>query len=160
VSLIKYNWTHKKWCRPSDPINIIFEGISLDEVERFLINQGWQPDSFFTYKHVIPDPNPIHKREQDKQFVKPIKFRIIKRFHIRLWDLGDKIIAGIHIDALRVPGHSVTDFESVEKFFGEECGQNPDWEVLEDAEDLDNRIAEHGQPHNNGKATKIRRKNH
>jgi len=163
-----YNWTHKKWCRPSDPINIVFEGISLDEVEKFLLGQGWQPASFlfaFASSHVIPDPDPINKRPQDRQLIKPIKFKkipkikkILKRLHIRLWDIGNKIIAGIHIDALRVPGHSPTDFESVEKFFAEDCKQNSNWEVLEDAEDLDNRIAGHGQPYNNGKATIIRRR--
>jgi len=59
----------------------------------------------FATNHVIPDPAPINKREQDKQFIKPIKFKVIKRFHIGLWSIGDKIIAGIHIDALRVLGH-------------------------------------------------------
>ena len=161
---MKYNWTHKKWCRPSDPINVVFEAISLDEVEKFLLSQGWErPPFLYAWSQVIPDPSPLEKSIQDLQLIKPIKtlfgkFRIWKRLHIRLWDIEHGIIAGVHIDAPRIFRHSPTDFESVEKFFADICRKNPNWEVSEDYEDLDNRIAGHGQPFNNGKATVVRRK--
>ena len=153
------NWTHKPWCRPSDPINVIFREIDLDEVERFLLSEGWKklpwPHHLFAHSHVIPDPDPLNKRKQNRQLVKG---GIYKRFHIRLWKLSGEIIAGVHFDRIRGFGHSITDFESIEKCFAKLCKKNLDWEVLEDVEDLNNHFAGHGEPYNNGKATVIRRK--
>lgn len=159
LSIARYNWTHKKWCRPSDPINIVFEEITLDEIEKFLLGRDWKAvGAPLAFSQVIPYPNPLQKREQEKQFIGPGKFCMIRRCHIRLWRIEKRIIAGVHHDALRVSGHTTTDFESIEKFFAEECANNPDWEILEDYVDMDNRISGYGQPYNNGRATLIRRK--
>lgn len=164
MSSSRYNWTHKKWCRPSDPVNVVFEGIRLDEVEEFLLKEGWESaNPIFAWSQVIPFPSPLEKSDQNLQMIKPVdgftgKFRILKRIHIRLWDMNSKVIAGVHIDSLRVFRHLPADFESVEKLFADICKRNPDWEVIEDSLDLDNRFAGHDQPFNNGKATVVRRK--
>jgi hypothetical protein len=156
---MKYVWTHKQWCRPSDPVNIIFENISLDEIEKFLINNGWErAKPLLVWDHFIPDPDPLNKRKQDLQLIKPIRWKILKRVHVRLWERDNRVIGGVHIDVLRVTKHYLTDFESVEKYFANICRTNSNWMVQDDAEDLDNRIAGYGQPYNNGKATVIRRK--
>jgi hypothetical protein len=160
-----YNWTHKPWCRPSDPINVIFRNVNLHDIERFLSDpaRNWRVvGSSLSSKlrnlapdQVIPDPDPINKRPQDLQLLKPIK-GLFRRYHIRLWKLQDCIIANIHLDALRATGHTATDFESIEMHFADICKQNPNWTVDMDAEDMDNRISGYGQPFNNGRATVVK----
>ncbi len=153
------NWTHKPWCRPSDPINLVFEQIELEEIKNFLLGEGWKLARGYrtlTPDQVIPDPSPTTKRPNDMQLYKPTKGVVLERYHIRLWKFKGDIIASVHMDALRAIGHTASDFESIEKHFAEACKANPKWTVDEDALDLDNRIAGYGQPYNNGKATVVR----
>ena len=157
-------WTHQEWCRPSDPINVIFKEISLDEIEAFLNRKGWKRprgwEKRFTPSQVIPQQDqedPTKKTEQDLQLTKSLKLRVVKRWHIRLWDFGDRIVAGVHVDDTKM-GHVPTDFESVEQHFASLCETNPQWEVLRDRIELGNYFAGHEQPFNNGKATLIRRR--
>jgi hypothetical protein len=160
LSTYKYNWTHENWCRPSDPINIIFENIGLDEIEKFLLSQGWKSCGVlaFAFDQVIPYPSLFEKRRQDRQFVGPGRICILRRCHIRLWDIERLVFAGIHYDAFRFIGHTPTDFETPKQFFTSECMKNPDWETKPDYIELDNRTGGYKQPYSNGKATLVRRK--
>ena len=158
MSIIRYNWTHENWCRPSDPINIIFENISLDEIGNFLKKRGWRSKFTLGFDHVVPYPNIFQKIKQTRQFIGPGLFCILKRCHIRLWKIEGKILGAVHYDRLRSAHHEVTDFESVEQYFSDECSTNKSWEVLVDEIDLKNSFSSYKQPYNNGKATLIRRK--
>jgi hypothetical protein len=162
MSIGRFNWTHKKWCLPSDPINLIFECISLEEIEGYLSTKGWKSISYpLAVDQVIPIPDSYNKKTQDLQLVGPEQYTILKRYHIRLWNInGQSIAASVHHDAFRFLGHVATDFESAEQYFADQCEKNPDWEVFRDHIDLDNRISGYEQPFNNGKATMIRRKKH
>jgi hypothetical protein len=155
----RFNWTHKKWCRPSDPINLVFEGIELKEIEEFLSSIGWRSvSSWLAEDQVIPISNNDGKQPQDSQLVNTELYQILKRHHIRLWEIENYVIGSIHQDAFRFIGHTATDFESAEQFFADQCEKNPNWEIIRDSIDLDNRISGYQQPFNNGKATLIRRK--
>ena len=64
------------------------------------------------------------------------------------------------MDVMRILGYHISaDFESIERDFANVCKQNPNWNVIDDAEDLDNRFGNYGQPYNNGKATVVNKKN-
>lgn len=164
-------WTHKKWCRPSDPINIVFRGISIDEVINYLKSQNWKRmegiESLISSQY-IPNPSVLMKKVQDVQLKCG---RLYRRYHIRLWDVQeqlnrfdnwngqDKIVAGIHLDSLRMPGvHITPDFETIEDDFASICLTNPEWNVMRNNLNLDNFFGGYGQASNNGMATIIEKR--
>lgn len=80
-------WAYTDWSRPSDPINIIFLGIKLYEIENFLTGNGWKKPHWFASNQYLPIPDPYNHRKQDLQLVKQLN-RDWTRYHIRLWDIG------------------------------------------------------------------------
>ena len=82
--------------------------------------------------------------------------RLHKRYHIRFWNIGSLIIAGCHMDRISFSGfHTSVDFESVEKDLTIIFKSNSNWDVIDDAVELDNNFRGYGQPNNNGRATII-----
>lgn len=147
-----FNWTHSSSSRPSDPMNIIVKGITLDELQQYLDGRGWKIITALGEDQFIPDPDIFAIRKQDLQ----MGFGSIdERVHLRLWQFPHEIIGSVHKDRFSIRGHVAVDFESAEAFFALVCESNSNWLVKRDEVQMDNRIAGYQEPYNNGKATLV-----
>lgn len=167
------NFTYSENCRSGDPINIIFQNISIPEITKFLVGElNWiiPKLDYFALTHFIPFPSSIEKTEQTIQFINDDSYSGLKdRYHIRIWDISQigldlhswwdpthTIIAGIHLDKLRFSGMDVsTDFEAAENDFANICRKNSNWIIFPNKIDLQNAFYGYDQPRNNGFATLI-----
>lgn len=102
-------FTEARNCTNSDPINIIFRNVSLDDVEQEFLNIG-SSNRTWALTQFIPYPDAINKTPQNLQMHKG---HFYKRYHIRLWNIDSRIIAGVHMDRFSFTGHRTTDFESI-----------------------------------------------
>lgn len=149
------NRTHNRHCTPSDPINLIFENVSVQDVENELLRIGWKRTRWLASNQTLPIISAMNKTKQSIQIHCG---SIFKRYHMRVWDIKSCLIAGVHMDRLRfIGGHTSADFESIEKDLANIFKQNTTWTVTDDAVDLGNQFGGYNQPANNGKATVIRR---
>jgi|RhiMethySRZTD1v2_1073278.scaffolds.fasta_scaffold539570_1 hypothetical protein len=162
----KYTWAYTDWSRPSDPINVIFINIYLEEIQNYLeIERNWEVPGLFASDQYIPVQNIINSSSQNLQLVKRIDSFHFTRYHARFWNLTRYIrdvrciiVAGVHLDRFRGTGHVSADFESIEDFFANECRQNSVWQVTYDEYEIGNRFAGYELPYNDGRATVVRRK--
>lgn len=160
-------WTHKSSCMPSDPINIIFRNISLQDIERFLLNKKWGK-SKVAGNQFVPESDTDLKVKQHLQLVLG---SILKRHHVRLWNIKgvrdlaiagnvkavkNLIIASVHKEYLSGIGpHTVADFDLAKTKFAKTCEDNRNWRVNRDVIALNNEFHGYKQPSNNGRATLV-----
>lgn len=145
-------WAHeKKFCRFKDPINVIFEGATLQEILRELDNENWIDPKILGITigsdlFLREDSSCDHR--QDAQRVRDGK--VVKRFHVRLWEIADSVVAGAHYEELSGIQHKVHSFETgkteVERAFAGKALWNVDTEDLRNLTDY---------PEHDGHASKI-----
>lgn len=148
-------WTYDDKVRPADPLNVVFENVTLTDVGNFLqSNKGWNPNVWPAFDQFIPNPDLHNPKRQDLQLQSG---NLLKRVHARFWDLGNMIVANVHHEVAGIPQHVVLDYHAAEMFMASMFENQTPWIVKRDDRDFDNYFGGHAIPYNDGKATVIRR---
>ena len=122
----KFSSLFKTYYEVEDPINLVWEDSSLNNVKKVILSQKWV-DNPVEYTHYLPYPDGSWVAGDG---VADSKYRIFGGYHTRLWQLpcGDVVSSAHHDDSfLIIPGHQVDGYENAESkvagFFGTAYGK-------------------------------------
>jgi len=122
----KFSSLFKTYYEVEDPINLVWEDSSLNNVKKVILSQKWV-DNPVEYTHYLPYPDESWVAGDG---VADSKYRIFGGYHTRLWQLpcGDVVSSAHHDDSfLIIPGHQVDGYENAESkvagFFGTAYGK-------------------------------------
>jgi hypothetical protein len=77
-----------------DPINVVFEGVELSEIETVLLEEGWREPAFSNKAF-------LDGREPDLELQYAVLDEVA-RFHIRLFKYGGRIVGNVHLDTVPI----------------------------------------------------------
>jgi hypothetical protein len=77
-----------------DPINAVFEGVELSEIETVLLEEGWREPAFSNKAF-------LDGREPDLELQYAVLDEVA-RFHIRLFKYGGRIVGNVHLDTVPI----------------------------------------------------------
>lgn len=147
-------WTYDGRAGPADPLNVVFENVTLSDVNSFLQSKGWNTRVWPAFNQFIPNPNLHVLKVQDLQLQSG---DIWRRVHARFWDMGNMIVTNVHHEIAGIPQHIVLDYHAAEMFMASMFESDKSWSVKRDERDFGNYFGGHAIPYNDGKATVITR---
>jgi hypothetical protein len=77
-----------------DPVNVVFEGIELSEVEAVLKREGWE-------EPVFSNAALLEGRLPDLEMQRAVLDEVV-RFHIRLFRYGGRVVGNVHLDTVPI----------------------------------------------------------
>jgi len=149
--------THDDSCSLKDPINLIFEDISIDELDRVLSNAGWGSAAPSSSQHV----HSLLDNVRENPHLEKSEGFILYRHHIRVWDgrktgSGDSV-GNAHLEICRLSElnkcHQVRAWESAKQYVADTFRERS-YDVDDDSVNMENEMM---YPIFNGRATKIGR---
>jgi hypothetical protein len=139
-----------------DPINLVFINTDLSQILAHLDSKGWH------YRGKILDPakdlytpdNPPRKVQDAHRMYGPLW----QRYHIRIWEYNELLVANAHYETLRHYGHEVHHYEGAEQKVADDF-DDKNWIVRRDFLELRNfDIKDNSyRKYHNGYATVISR---
>lgn len=154
-------WTHRgkagfAWrqtCHIEDPVNLLIENASLNDVLTHLQSRGWSQVGLWPPKGWASSQYLRRDDRCDKiQSAQLVKGPLTLRYHVRFWEDGDTIIGAAHYEKLSFPTHEVLSFEKGEQEVQVSFVYAPPWHIQPTPRDLRNVV---DYPENDGFATVI-----
>jgi len=77
-----------------DPVNVVFEGVELSEIEAALKREGWE-------EPVFSNAALLEGRFPDLEMQRAVLDEVV-RFHIRLFRHEGRVVGNVHLDAVPI----------------------------------------------------------
>jgi len=130
----------------SDPVNLAYKKTGFQEVSNYLKQNGWN-DAIGNNQYLVLSNG---KKVNDMQLENGSFWTT--RFHMRLWNVLDDCVGSAHYETYQLIRHEVHHFEGAEKKVADTFRNSADWQVNDDAKDLN---AVNYEKYSDGKVTLI-----